>query len=200
MFAVLFEVEPRPERWEDYLRYAGALRPELERIDGFVENLRFRSRRHEGRLLSLSLWRDEKALIRWRTHGGHHAIQARGRNEVFRDYHLRVGEVMRENGMPRPQSRLDETETGAAHVVSVLETPSVETPPAADGLVDWDMFDGVTNPDGRLLLLSWRDADAMQAGGGPDAARRLDVRVVRDYGLRERREAPQYHPPVERGE
>ena len=199
MFAVLFEVEPRPERWDDYLRYAGALRPELERIDGFLENLRFRSRRHEGRLLSLSLWRDEKALVRWRTHGGHHAIQAKGRNEVFRDYHLRVGEVMRENGMALPQSRLDETETGVAHVVSVLETPAVETPPVADGLVDWDMFDGVTNPDGRLLLLSWRDAGAMQAGGGPDATRRLDVRIVRDYGLRERREAPQYHPPVEPG-
>lgn len=98
MFAVLFEVEPRPDRWDDYLRYAGTLRPELERIDGFLENRRFRSRRHDGRLLSLSLWRNEKALIRWRTHARHHAIQAAGRNAVFRDYRLRVAEVVRDNG------------------------------------------------------------------------------------------------------
>lgn len=192
MFAVLFEVEPRAERWDDYLRYAGALRPELERIDGFLDNRRFRSRRHDGRLLSLSLWRDEKALVRWRAHGEHHAIQAKGRSEVFRDYHLRVGEVMREGGAPLPQSRLDTTETGAARVVSVLEMPAVETPPAADGLVDWDMFDGITDPQGRLMLLSWRDEAAMLACR-ISTARQLDVRVVRDYGLRDRREAPQFH-------
>ena len=196
MFAVLFEVEPHADRWDDYLRYAGMLRPELERIDGFLDNRRFRSRRHDGRLLSLSLWRDEKALIRWRAHGGHHAIQVKGRNEVFRDYHLRVGEVMRENGVALPQSRLDATQTGAARVVSVLEAPAAETPPDAVGLMDWDMFDGITDPDSRLLLLSWRDAEAMLACAEPAAARRLDVRIVRDYGLHERAEAPQFHPPV----
>jgi len=195
MFAVLFEVEPRAERWDDYLRYAGGLRPELERIDGFLDNRRFRSRRHDGRLLSLSLWRDEKALVRWRAHGGHHAIQAKGRSEVFRDYHLRVGEVMRDNAAVLPQTRLDATEAGAARVVSVLEMPAAETPPAAEGLVDWDMFDGITDPQGRLMLLSWRDEAAMLACGA-QAARRLDVRIVRDYGLQDRREAPQFHAAV----
>ena len=151
MFAVLFEVEPRTERWDDYLRYAGALKPELERIDGFLDNRRFRSRRHDGRLLSLSLWRDEKSLVRWRAHGGHHAIQAKGRSEVFRDYHLRVGEVMREGAVALPQTRLDVTETGSAPVVSVLEMPASDAPPAADGLVDWDMFDGITDPQGRQI-------------------------------------------------
>lgn len=198
MFAVLFEVEPRAERWDDYLRYAGTLRPELERIDGFLDNRRFRSRRHDGRLLSLSLWRDEKALIRWRAHGGHHAIQAKGRDAVFRDYHLRVGEAMRENAMTLPQSRLDATETGVARVVSVLEMPATEMPPTSDGLVDWDMFDGITDPQGRLMLLSWRDEAAMLACD-VSAARRLDVRIVRDYGLHDRREAPQFHTAIERG-
>lgn len=193
MFAVLFEVEPRAERWDDYLRYAGTLRPELERIDGFLDNRRFRSRRHDGRLLSLSLWRDEKALIRWRAHGGHHAIQAKGRSEVFHDYHLRVGEVMRENAAALPQTRLDTTEAGAARVVSVLEMPTMETPQPVDGLAEWDMFDGITDPQDRLLLLSWRDEAAMLAHNSPPAARRLDVRIVRDYGLHDRREAPQYH-------
>ncbi|HET8996952.1 MAG TPA: antibiotic biosynthesis monooxygenase [Acetobacteraceae bacterium] len=198
MFAVLFAVEPHPERWDDYLRYAAALRPELERIDGFLDNRRFRSRRHDGRLLSLSLWRDEKSLVRWRAHGGHHAIQAKGRAAIFRDYHLRVGEVTRQDARALPQSRLDVTETGTAQAVSVLEMPAAEVPPAAAGLVDWDMFDGITDPQSRLLLLSWRDEPAMLASAAPTASRRLDVRIVRDYGLHDRAEAPQFHAQVDR--
>src|SRR5947208_1461687 len=67
MFAVIFEVRPKKERWDEYLALAGQLKPKLEAIDGFVENERFASKREEGRLLSLSIWRDEKAVIRRRT-------------------------------------------------------------------------------------------------------------------------------------
>jgi heme-degrading monooxygenase HmoA len=62
MFVVAFEVQPRLDAWDEYLQTAKLLRPELERIDGFIHNERFRSRRHEDRLLSLSTWRDEKAV------------------------------------------------------------------------------------------------------------------------------------------
>jgi heme-degrading monooxygenase HmoA len=193
MFVVLFEVEPRPERWDDYLRYAGILRPELERIDGFLENRRFRSRRRDGLLLSLSFWRDEKSVVRWRSHAVHHGVQAKGRSEVFRDYHLRVGEVVRENGAAQPQMRLDETETGLARAVSIVEGPLADAPPEAAGLVDWDMFDGIVEPADRVLLLSWQNAEAMQAWTPQGGTRRRDVRIVRDYGLRDRAEAPQFH-------
>ena len=193
MFAVVFEVQPRPERWDDYLGLAAGLRPALERIDGFLDNRRFRSRRRPGWLLSLSLWRDEKALVRWRAHGGHHAVQARGRAEVFADYHLRVGEVIAENGIALPARRLDETETGAARALTLLEGPAATTPPEATGLVGWDAFDGITDPEATLLLLGWRDRAALDAWSGAAAARRLDVRVVRDYGMTERGEAPQHH-------
>ena len=69
MFAVIFEVQPKPERWDDYLDLASELKPKLEAIDGFIDNERFESKRTKGRLLSLSTWRDEKAVIRWRSHG-----------------------------------------------------------------------------------------------------------------------------------
>ena len=198
MFAVVFEVQPRPERWDDYLGLAAGLRPELERIDGFRDNRRFRSRRRPGWLLSLSLWRDEKALVRWRAHAGHHAVQAKGRAEVFADYHLRVGEVIAENGIALPARRLDETETGAARALTLLERPASDTPPpaaglVAKGLVSWDAFDGITDPGTTLLLLAWRDRAALDAWTGAAGARRLDVRVVRDYGMTDRGEAPQYH-------
>ena len=57
------------------------LRPELERIDGFVDNIRYRSLTREGWILSLSGWRDEKALVRWRTRANHHAVQENERGK-----------------------------------------------------------------------------------------------------------------------
>ena len=68
----------RPERWDDYLGYARLLRPELEQIDGFVDNVRYRSLTREGWLVSLSGWRDEKALVRWRTQAMHHERAGEG--------------------------------------------------------------------------------------------------------------------------
>src|SRR5262244_1564188 len=138
MFAVVFEVQPRKERFDDYLALAKGLKPRLERIDGFIDNDRFRSKRREGRLLSLSTWRDEKAVVRWRTQGEHHGAQQRGRFEVFQDYHLRVGhlrvgEVTADTqpppGMSLAQQRLDETEAGAAKAVTITE---VTAPAGAD--------------------------------------------------------------------
>ena len=93
MFAVIFEVQPKQGRAEEYLSLARYLKPELEKIDGFIDNERFGSKRTEGRILSLSIWRDEKALVCWRTLGLHHDVQEKGRFEVFEDYHLRVGEI-----------------------------------------------------------------------------------------------------------
>src|ERR1700710_1419495 len=109
MFAVIFEVKPRPERRDDYLIHAKLLRPELEAMEGFVANERFGSRGRPGWLVSLSIWHDEKALIRWRTHALHHEIQGKGRSSVFADYHLRVGEIVNDTDTaePLPQSRFD---------------------------------------------------------------------------------------------
>src|SRR6516162_9781128 len=118
IFAVIFEVEPRTGKAEEYLRLAGRLRPELETIEGFVGIERLASRDRRGRILSLSIWRDEKALIRWRTQGRHHAAQETGRAVIFADYRLRVGEITADTRWPDdeslPEQRFDETERGAA--------------------------------------------------------------------------------------
>src|SRR5215213_7268929 len=117
MFVVIFEVQPKKERWDDYLDLAKRLKPELEAIDGFIDVERFESQRTKGRVLSLSTWRDEKSVVRWRTHGGHHQVQEKGRFEVFEDYHLRVGEVTADShpqGSSLQEQRYDVTEIGAA--------------------------------------------------------------------------------------
>lgn len=191
MFAVIFLVEPHPDRWDEYLAHAADLRPELERIDGFLDNRRYRCRRQPGRVLSLSLWCDEKAVIRWRTHAGHHAVQHQGRQAVFRDYHLRVGEVTHEDGRALPRTRMDTTETGQARMLSLIENPVGPVPAVpADGT----FFDGITIAGSSLLLLPWR-ISAGPPGTILAGDRRLDVAILRDYGLHDRREAPQYHPP-----
>ena len=99
MIAVIFEVVPAPGRRQEYLDLAAALKPELERIDGFISVERFASLTDESKLLSLSFWRDEDAVKRWRNLESHRAAQARGRGGVFAQYRLRVAGVIRDYGM-----------------------------------------------------------------------------------------------------
>ena len=210
MFAVIFEVQPRAGQWEAYLARGRLLRPEVEGIDGFVENVRYRSLTREGLILSLSTWRDEKAVVRWRTHARHHEAQEQGRAAILADYHLRVGEITHDTQLPAgqslPQQRLDATQVGRGTAVS-LTTASVaaqkvaDTAPAAlardlgldegaAGLVAWDLFDAVLAPGDLVLLQTWSDV----AAPARSQARTRHVRIVRDYGMRDRREAPQYFP------
>ena len=218
MFAVIFELNPKPEQWDAYLAYAKSLRPELERIDGFIDNERFSSLRRKGWVLSLSIWRDEKAVVRWRTSARHHATQARGRADVFRDYRLSVGEIIADNRLPVGQSlqeqRFDPT-AAAAKFVMLFETVPTDLSRQADaatvaarlgasdmtahsGSIAWDAFESITQPGKFVLLTSWRDA--AEAGGfsgqGSGDIRHRCVQVIRDYGMFDRAEAPQYFPPV----
>ena len=99
MIAVIFEVEPNPDRHQDYLDIAAGLRPLLEEIDGFLSIERFESLTTPGKILSLSFWRDEQAVMAWRTLEAHRRAQAAGRTEMFADYRLRVAAVLRDYGM-----------------------------------------------------------------------------------------------------
>ncbi|OSQ40427.1 antibiotic biosynthesis monooxygenase family protein [Thalassospira mesophila] len=99
MIAVIFEVMPKPDRINEYFDIAGALRPLLDDIDGFISIERFESITTPGKILSLSFWRDEEAVKAWRNLGEHRAAQNKGRNQVFQDYRLRVADVMRDYGM-----------------------------------------------------------------------------------------------------
>ena len=99
MIAVIFEVVPAPGRKQEYLDLAAELRPALEKMDGFISIERFASLTNEGKILSLSIWRDEEAMKRWRQLEGHRAAQAKGRSGIFADYRLRVASVIRDYGM-----------------------------------------------------------------------------------------------------
>ena len=115
MIAVIFEVTPHPDTRGAYLDTAASLRPHLETIDGFISIERFESLTLPGRILSLSFWRDEEAVARWRNLPEHRAAQRAGREGVFADYRLRVSEVVRDYGMAeRDQAPADSRAIHAA--------------------------------------------------------------------------------------
>jgi heme-degrading monooxygenase HmoA len=225
MFSVIFEVLMNEGRKDEYLELAKHLKPILESIDGFVDNERFESRRRPGWLLSHSTWRDEKSVVRWRTQGEHHVTQGKGRFEIFADYHLRVGDVTADTAPPREapilERRFDETEVGAAKFVTFTEiTPEqgaafaaqpellpvhLGLDPGGGAIVEHDLFASIYNPGKLALLLSWKDAKAGNAWtprtiDGIAKLRHRRIRIVRDYGRFDRREAPQFYPDVEGGE
>lgn len=99
MIAVIFEVEPAEGQRQAYLDIAAGLRAELETVDGFLSIERFESLSRPGRILSLSFWRDEEAVTRWRTVEAHRTAQRQGRAGIFHDYRLRVAQVVRDYGL-----------------------------------------------------------------------------------------------------
>ncbi|WP_420475650.1 antibiotic biosynthesis monooxygenase family protein [Noviherbaspirillum sp. ST9] len=179
MFAVAFEVFPSETGYQRYLDIAAALRPKLDLIDGFVSVERFRSLSDPGWLLSLSLWRDEAALVRWRSHGEHHAAQSEGREAVFNDYRIRV------------IRSADEPAAASGALVCLREYPSA--------MEAGKHFRSLTNPDKDIVLTELRDTAALREWQAA-ASQGLNFcgAVIRDYGLFERATAPQIFPKAVR--
>jgi heme-degrading monooxygenase HmoA len=99
MIAVIFEVWPAEGRAREYFDLAAELRPLLDKIDGFISIERFESLTTKGKYLSLSFWRDEEAIRKWRNLAEHRGAQEKGRHRVFSDYRIRVANVARDYGM-----------------------------------------------------------------------------------------------------
>jgi heme-degrading monooxygenase HmoA len=218
MFSVIFEVLPSATKWDDYLDNAEMLRPDLGQVEGFIDNIRYKSLTREGWIVSVSNWRDEKALVRWRTNMRHHEVQQKGRDEILADYHLRVGQITADNQVPAGYAlvdqRLDGTEVGEGTTITLInasrpaEWTQTTNPydcaewlglnPWADNSMSWDIFEAVLTPGDLILLISWKNAAAAQAYDDSsmpnEKARIRRVRIVRDYGKYDRREAPQYYP------
>ena len=99
MIVVIFEVELASGKAERYFELAGELRSQLEGIDGFISIERFQSLVKEGKYVSMSFWRDRDAVEAWYAVTDHQAAQAEGRAGIFKDYRIRVAEVIRDYDM-----------------------------------------------------------------------------------------------------
>lgn len=97
--AVIFEVIPNKKYKNEYFDIARSLKPELEKIKGFISIERFQSLNDPEKILSLSFWENEEAIEAWRNLEGHRLAQKKGREFIFSNYRLRVAQVMRDYGM-----------------------------------------------------------------------------------------------------
>jgi len=99
MIAVIFEAFPAPGKQDSYFDIATQLRPELNKVKGFISVERFQSVTDPGKFLSLSFWENEESINQWRNMEQHRHAQATGRRSIFNDYRLRIATVMRDYGM-----------------------------------------------------------------------------------------------------
>lgn len=112
MIAVIFEAFPAEGKWDEYLNVAARLRPELEKIEGFISIERFQSIADPSKILALSFWKSEESIAAWRNLELHRNAQARGRAGIFRDYRIRVGNISRDYSMNnREQAPADSVKT-----------------------------------------------------------------------------------------
>jgi len=97
--AVIFEVIPANGKKQEYLDIATELKSELIKISGFISIERFQSLYDPDKILSLSFWESEEAIKEWRNLEMHRAAQVKGRDNIFKDYHLRVAHIVRDYEM-----------------------------------------------------------------------------------------------------
>ena len=210
MFIVVFEVHPRPEHRESYLQVAARLKPALTACDGFLENERFTSSDDDGKVLSVSTWRDEQSLIRWRSHGDHRRAQEQGRAGLFENYRLRVGEILLESeGSVGASFGPVAAESRSGSSVGVLTLTEISAD--RDALNAWreqvnaahplmvECFSSINLVGKQLVLAAWQGIDAWSPQPFPGALmiRHRVVRIARDYGMFDRGEAPQCFPRIQ---
>jgi heme-degrading monooxygenase HmoA len=205
MISQFFEVQVREGQIDRYLDLAASLKPSLEAMGGCLFLDRFKSLNRKHLLLSYQIWQDEGSMIAWRVDAKHHAVQQMGREHVFADYRIRIAQVLHEERPERsawrPERLSPYNDPARRPPTFVVASESrnrelpVETP--------WtrDVFESVYRPGIFAHLVDVPSPDAGIAFGrqlfaNPTTEYFRVFEVMRDYGMFDRAEAPQYYPPV----
>ncbi len=207
MIGLFFEVQTRPGHRDQYLELAASLRPALDANGGCLLIDRFQSLSRDNLLLSYQIWQDEGALTAWRVHAKHHRVQEIGREAVFSDYRIRIAQVIHEarpnQPIWRPERRTPYNDPAGRAPTYVLaaESKSAKLPVSTE----WrrDTYASVYREGQFAHLIDVPDPQSGIALGerlfADTTTEYVRVfEVMRDYGMFERAEAPQYYPPVER--
>jgi heme-degrading monooxygenase HmoA len=208
MIGLFFEVQTRPGRRDQYLDLAASLRPALDAMGGCLFIDRFQSLSRDNLLLSYQIWQDEGALTAWRVHARHHKVQEIGRERVFSDYRIRIAQVIHEvrpnQPVWQPERRTPYNDPARRKPTYVLAAESNSAELRLKTEWRHDAFASVYRNGQFAHLIDLPDHQS-----GIDFGERLFAdptteyfrvfEVIRDYGMYDRAEAPQYYPPVERG-
>lgn len=206
MISQFFEVQVKEGQANRYLDLAASLKPSLEAMGGCLFIDRFKSLTRKNLLLSYQIWQDEGSMIAWRVDAKHHAVQETGREKVFDDYRIRISQVIHEERpgkaawRPERLSPYNDPQRRPPTFVIAAESRNRELP--AETAWQRDAFESVYRPGIFAHLVDVPSPDA-----GVDLGRQLFVdstteyfrvfEVMRDYGMFNRAEAPQYYPPVQ---
>jgi heme-degrading monooxygenase HmoA len=108
MIAVIAENVLKDGQEQAFLDLSARIRSSIEAIDGFLSVERFESLSMPGKILSLSFWRDEQALLALRHNEPHRGAEDKGRADLLADYRIRIAQVFRDYGMfDREQAPFD---------------------------------------------------------------------------------------------
>lgn len=99
MIVVLFELQAMPGENQTYVDLVNRLTPMLKPMDGFISVECFQSTLNPEKVMSVTTWRDEEAVIQWRNVDAHLSAQRAGRDKIFKDYRVRVTKVIRDYGL-----------------------------------------------------------------------------------------------------
>jgi len=207
MISQFFEVEIKDGHMDHYLDLAASLRPGLEAAGGCLFIDRFKSLTRKNILLSYQIWQDEGSMIAWRVDTTHHKVQETGRDKVFSDYRIRISQVIHEVRPDKPvwqPERLtpynDPLRRKPTYVIA-SESKNAELPVASQ----WqrDSFASVYREGYFAHLVDLPDYQSgLEFGASllsdPTTEYFRIFEVMRDYGMYDRAEAPQFYPPVER--
>ena len=202
MHALFFEVTPRPGHEDHYFKIAAALRPILEQNDGLIFIDRYKSLARPDTILSHSLWEDEASLVRWRNDTKHQGAQRAGREVHFSDYRLRIAQVI------QSYTRDDGVQTLVPDGDDNLEPRRLMAVVESTGRPYGDEGEAFLSVNREDVYVSVMPVLSDQQGGelireaadeGFATSARLCL-IDRDYGMFERREAPQTFAPLKQAD
>jgi len=197
MIALFFEVLPRPGQDAAYLDMAAKLKPALDHNGGLLFLDRSRSSSRRGWYLSHQFWQDEASMVRWRENPAHHRAQVCGRTDILADYRLRVAQVIAGTDGDYEPGQTPSPPSSGSPARWIISSVSRAPTPAEMG----EAFTSVYDPALTVSVMPLTSAaegygvlDALQGRHGLLHARLC--RIIRDYGMFDRTQAPQHFDPL----
>jgi len=207
MISQFFEVQIREGHLNRYMDLAEALKPALADVGGCLFIDRFKSLTRENLLLSYQIWQDEGSMTAWRVDADHHRVQEIGRERIFSDYRIRIAQVIHEArpGEPiwQPERRTPYNDPARRRPTYVIATESKNADLPVATQWQRDSFQSMYRPGYFAHLVDLPDdRSGLEFGtrlfADPTTEYFRVFEVMRDYGMYDRAEAPQYYPPVNR--